>query len=132
MNKPLLLGAVHIARSCAQMRRIANVPTHDFDEERISPGRPGCGHMSNGPEHQPNEPQTQTQTDGGCQSAVDDRDRSWNASEQNRVSQRPMDWRLKPGDCMLNKIGRHHTMPPALKGNKAQAEKTIHRLSTIS
>ena len=41
-------------------------------------------------------------------------------------------FQLKPGDSILNKINRHHTMPSALKGNKAQAEKTIHRLSTIS
>jgi hypothetical protein len=50
------------------------MPAHRFDEVGIPLGGPDRGHVADQPEHDPGDPQSQSETESGRYGAVDDRD----------------------------------------------------------
>src|SRR5260370_25985663 len=64
---------------------------HDIDELRIALRRPHRGGLADDPEQETGEPQPQAQAQRCGQGAVQDRNRTRGAAEQDRVGQRAMD-----------------------------------------
>ena len=78
------------------MGRITHVPARHLDELRISFRRPHRSHVADRPHHQPGDPQPQSETESGRHRAVDDRDRTRRAGEQDQFRKRAVNRLLEP------------------------------------
>jgi hypothetical protein len=80
------------------MGRIADVPARHFDELGVALRGPDGSHVADCPQHQPGDPQPQSETESGGHGAVDDRDGAWRTGEQDWFGEGAMDRRLKARD----------------------------------
>src|SRR5436853_4031673 len=99
------------------MRGNADVAAHDLQEIRVAPGGPGGGEMTDQPERQPGDPQTQAETDGGRERAVEDGERARRPREQNRLGQGAVHGHLETGNGLA-----HISAPPAKEKNERKNE----------
>src|SRR5262249_32895104 len=125
----------HRVTSRPEMGRIAHVPTHHLDEQRVALRRPDPGHGAERPQHEPGDPDAKPEPDGSPHPAVEDRDRPRRPGEQDRFSEGPMNWRLKPRNLFLAHNLRHQISAPPPNEKKERkkddAAKAIDRPNTI-
>ena len=62
----------------------AEVSSYDLDEVRIALGSPDGSHVADKPKEETREPEAQTNTEGGCERSVDDRNRTRRSAHQDR------------------------------------------------
>src|SRR5215467_6430306 len=56
---------LNMITSRTEVRRIADVPAHNLDEERVPLCGPDSGHVADRPQHEPGDPQPQSETESG-------------------------------------------------------------------
>src|SRR5574338_74278 len=92
-----------------QMLRVAQVPAHDVDEGGVAfRGPDGCD-MADEPDQAANDPKTKAEPDRRGERAVDDRDGTRGAAQQDWLGQRTVNRRGEAGDGV---ILPHHTVTP--------------------
>src|SRR5690606_26428533 len=92
-----------------QVRRDAQMPATDFDEERVAFGCPDGGEMAGRPDGDASKPEPQTKADRACERAVHDGDGARRAAKQNRFGQRPVNRNRKSEQFVS---ARHQTSAP--------------------
>ncbi len=106
------------------------VSASDFDEVRVALGRPDGSHVPDKPGQEARDPEAQTDAQRSCERAVENRDRAWRPTHQDRLGQRAMDWSFKAWDLSVHQI----TTPPPNEKNdrkKLEAANAIDRPNTI-
>src|SRR5579871_1479593 len=106
------------------------MPTDDLNKLRVALGRPDGSHVPDKPEQEAREPEAQTDAERPGERAVENRDRAWRPTHQDRLGQRAMDWRFKAWDLSVHQI----TTPPPNEKNdrkKLEAANAIDKPNTI-
>ena len=95
------------------------MPASNFSEERIALCGPDGGQMPDEPYGKPDQPETQAETDGASQSAVQDRNGAGSSTKQDRFAQGPMN---RDGETrhhiLLFECLHHQTSAPPPKEKK--------------
>src|SRR5262245_32774093 len=81
-----------------EMAGDAEMSTNDLDEVRVAFGRPDRSHVADEPKQEAREPEAQTNAEGRCERAVENRDGARGTTHQDRLGQRAMDGRLNAWD----------------------------------
>src|SRR3954453_5280481 len=108
----------------------AQMSAHHIDEGGIALGGPDGGHVADEPEDETRDPQPQSKSKGGCQRAVDDRNRPRRTAHQDRLGERAVNGHDKTCDRVIHQI----TTPPPKEKNdrkKLEAANAIDRPNTI-
>ncbi|GLJ00601.1 hypothetical protein Sbs19_44190 [Sphingobium sp. BS19] len=124
------------APSHRQMTGYAQMPTAHLDKKRIAFGSPYREEMTDCPDGDANQPETEAEADGAGQRAVDNGNRTRCAAEQDMLGQRPVN---RDGEARhsieLFKPARHQmSAPPPNEKNdrkKLDAAKAMDRPKTI-
>src|SRR5438874_2793793 len=108
-----------IESSNVEMAGDAQVPAHHIDEGGITLGGPDGGHVTDEPEDETRDPQPQSKSKGGCQRAVDDRNRSRRTTHQDRLGECAVNGHDKACDQVIHQIT---TPPPKEKNDRKKLE----------
>src|SRR5579872_6877957 len=106
------------------------MPANDLYKVGVALGRPNGSHVANKPEEKARDPEAKADPEGGCERAVENRDRAGRTAHQDRLGQRAMDWSFEARDLSTHQI----TTPPPNEKNdrkKLDAAKAIDRPNTI-
>src|SRR6266853_2793235 len=125
----------HHVTSRTEVDRIAHVPAHHLDEQRVALRGPDGGHVAERPQHEPGDPEAKPEPDRGRHGAVEDRDRMRRPGEQDRFREGPVHRSFKTCDRFLADDLCHQISapPPNEKKDrkKDEAAKAIDRPNTI-
>lgn len=108
------------------------MPPGDIDDLCVALCGPDREEMADKPERDPDSPEPQPQTDGGCERAIGDSDRARRTAEQNRLGQRAVNGRVKTRNVSL--VPHQISAPPPKEKKdrkKLDAAKAMESPKTI-
>src|SRR3546814_7124512 len=102
----------------------AQMPAHDIDELRIALRGPYGRKMTGRPDCKSDQPKTQAETEGGRESAIEDRNRTRRAAEQDMLGQGGVP-RHRKSRHLCSMVGRHRHQTSAPRPRERKARKKI-------